>query len=54
MWGGCWCSRINPSDRTKRGLYCDKLLVALAIVLPNLHTAMQLSAIKMYFWLRLI
>jgi hypothetical protein len=41
-----WCSRINPSDRAKKGLYCDRLLVVLVIVLPDLHTAMRLSAIK--------
>lgn len=41
-----WCSRINLSDRAKRGLCCDGLLVVLVIVLPDLHTAMRLSAIK--------
>lgn len=49
-----WCSRINPSDRAKKGLYCDRLLVVLVIVLPSLHTAMRLSAIKVSSWLRLM
>lgn len=46
LWFFFWCSRINPSDRAKRSLYCDRLLVVLVIVLPDLHTAMRLSAIK--------
>lgn len=41
-----WCSRITPSDRAKRSLYCDRPLVVLVIVLPDLHTATRLSAIK--------
>ena len=41
-----WCSRINLSDRAKKGLYCDRLLVVLVIVLPSLHTTIWLSVIK--------
>jgi len=41
-----WCSRINPSDRAKKGLYCDRPLEVLAVAPPNLHTATRLSAIK--------
>lgn len=54
LWFFFWCSRINLSDKAKRSLYCDRLLVVLVIVLPNLHTAMQLSAIKMSSWLWLM
>lgn len=54
LWFFFWCSRITPSDRAKKGLYCDGLLVVLVIVLPDLHTSTRLSAIKVLSWLRLM
>ena len=31
LWFFFWCSKINPSDRAKRGLCCDRPLEALTI-----------------------
>lgn len=38
LWFFFWCGRINLSDRAKRGLCCDRLLVALPNGASDLHT----------------